>query len=138
MSHVTVGGRVYVTDLDDFAYKQRTMLKIADSALILADTGLKKGYIGKLAKADLVDPVTKLNAKEEVFDLPLDWRLAGRAVLDQYNVSIETQTIMFDKFIANYTVEQRRVFINMYASIDPADTEALAAFVQNMLAMLVA
>jgi hypothetical protein len=137
MSKISIGGRVYVADIDDFAYKQRTMLNIADSAVILADTGLKKGYVGIVAKEKLVDPITSTNALDVPFDLPLDWRVTGIQILDGFGVPKVTQGAMFDNFINNYTVEQRRTFIDMYKSIDPNDSAALSSFVNNMLSMLV-
>ncbi len=137
MSYVTVGGRVYVPDLEDFAYKQRTMLNIADSAVILADIGVRKGYVGLLAKEKLVDPVEKKNALNETFDVPLDFRSTGISVLDSFGISKDIQGAMFENFMKNYTLEQRRVYISMFEQIDPNDHTAVSAFVNNMLSMLV-
>ncbi len=136
MSKISVGGRVYVTDLDDFAYKQRTMLHIEDSAVILADTGIKRGYVGIPAKEKLVDPITSTNTKNEVWELPLDFRMTGIAVLNNFGVPTATQATMFENFIKNYTVEQRRSYVAMFQAIDPNDSAALSAFVNNMLSML--
>jgi hypothetical protein len=136
MSKIAVNGRVYVADIDDFAYKQRELLGIKDSALILADTGVKKAYIGIYAKQVLYDPETKKNSADYEADLPLDWRQKGMFLMSSLGIPIETQTIMFNNFIAHYNVDQRRGYINIYNSIDHNDPIAEQAFVNQMVSIL--
>ncbi len=44
---------------------------------------------------------------------------------------------MFENFMKNYTLEQRRVYISMFEQIDPNDHTAVSAFVNNMISILV-
>jgi hypothetical protein len=138
MSHLNVGNRVYIKSEDDFAYKQRTMLGIKDSAVLIPDTNETKrvGYIGFEALHELVDPTTKKNAFDEPVEVPLDFRVIGISVLDNFGISKDTQGLMFNNFIKNYTKEQRKTFIDQFASIDTSNTELVQQFVNNMISML--
>lgn len=136
MSHIAVNGRAYITDIDDFGYNHRTLLQIKDSAYILSDTNIKKAYIGISAQKELVDPVTKLNALDELLHVPFDFRVHGISVLDMFGISKIVQGQMFDTFIRDYTKEQRTIYINKFLAINPTDSAAVQAFVNNMISLL--
>ena len=136
MAHIEVNGRLYVKDIDDFAYKQRTMLGIKDSAVALTDTGFRRGYVGLKAKEELIDPITKKNEYDIQFEIPLDFRITGIQTLDHFGISRETQALMFANFMANFTKEQRKVYIDMFVGLDRNNMTVVQQFVNNMIAML--
>ena len=136
MANIQVGGRAYITTDQEYAYKQRTMLGIESSAVVLSDTGVRKGFAGLQATQVLIDPNTKTNELNEQIDIPTDFREVGLSIMNQIGIPIETQTLMFNNFIANYTKEQRTTFVDSYDVLDKNDATAVHDFVNQMIALL--
>lgn len=128
--------RIYLKNIQEYGYKTRPMLGLSESQVVLGDDGVQYGYAGQELTHELIDPVTGKGGDEQSYSLPLDFRTVGIQVLTASGVPVETQGVMFNNFIKNYSRSQRMAFVQQYDSIDKNDASAVNAFVVSMLQML--
>jgi hypothetical protein len=136
MAHVSVGERIYLSDVDDFGYKTRTMLGIKNSAVCLSDTVKQRGYLGVTADTHIVNPVTQTNGLNEEIPVPTDFRTVGIEILDSIGISKNIQGTMFTNFVNNYTKEQRTQYVAAFNALDKTDSTAVSNFVSQMISTL--
>lgn len=135
-NHFNIGKRIYIKDIDEFAYTQRSLLGISESAVCLVDNFQRRGYIGIKAKEAIVDPESKVNALDEEVEVPTDFRVIGINILDDFGISKEKQGTMFTIFMTSFTKEERKHYIDMFDSLDKSDNAAITQFVNNMSRLL--
>lgn len=128
--------RVFVVDRSEFGNTTRPFLGIEGSKVVVADSGVSAGYAGRPALEAVVYTTTGKNLLDKSFPLPLDFRIVGIQIMTALGISIETQTTMFENFMTNYTATQRAGFIAAFEAVDPNDSAAVAAFVNQMLTLL--
>ena len=128
--------RVFLKDKGLYGNSVRTFLGLRDSAVVTSDDGSVLGYAGDVAKTNLVDAVSQKDGWGNELSLPLDFRVVGIDVMTSLGVPAETQQSMFQKFMTEFTAEERAVYVSEFQSIDPADTAAVQAFVNNMVTVL--
>lgn len=128
--------RVYLADKEVYGNKIRPLFGIPNSAIVMGDDGNKYGLVGPDYESNVVDPTTKLTPSGQTVPVPLDFRKVGIEIMGQFGVPHETQVAMFDKFMTDYSKEERDAFVESFEALDPEDTEAVQAFVDQMVAML--
>lgn len=128
--------RVFVVDHTVYGNITRPFLGIEGSKVIVADTGDLLGYAGQPALEEVVYTATQKNLLNQTFPLPLDFRRVGIQIMTALGIPIETQTTMFNNFITNFTPTQRQAYIAAFDAVDPNDSQAVADFVNQMLALL--
>jgi hypothetical protein len=136
MSYLEPNERTYVKPAEVFGAKQRPFLGIQNSAVVVCDDGVLRGFAGDEANVNLVSVVTKKDGLDQVNTIPTDFRMIGISILTAAGIPEATQIAMFSNFMTNFTKEQRDTYVSMYDGIDQNDTAALEAFVTQMLAML--
>jgi hypothetical protein len=136
MAHVSVGERIYLSDVDDFGYKTRTMLGIKNSAVCLSDTVKQRGYLGVTADTHIVNPVTQTNGLNEGVLVPTDFRTVGIEILDSKGISKLIQGTMFTNFVNNYTKEQRTQYVDSFNTLDKSNASNVDNFVNQMITTL--
>lgn len=111
MSHVSVGERVYVKDIDVFGDIVRKTVLGVDAVSLLDDEGNTTAFFGTKVESDIVNKQTGLDGSGAEVQVPVDVKEEGVEVLSAMNVSAEEQRLMFVKFMGMFDQETRRSYV---------------------------
>jgi len=126
--------RVYLKDSGEYATVRRRLLGLKKSAILEDDLGQVKVVAGVADSHRVVKNGLRLDGVLD--DVPIDFRTVGIDVLTSYAVDSDTQGRMFTNFMKDFTKNERDSYVALFETIDPQDSEQIAAFVNNMRTML--
>ena len=106
--HVTTGDRTFLKDYDEFAdVKREGFLGFKNSAVVLCDDGTMAGYCGDSLSEKVVNNSTGKDGKGVDFEIPLDVKQVGPAILSEVGLAPLDQKALFQKFMVLSKTERR-------------------------------
>lgn len=125
--------RVYLNDINMYGNVVRTGflgLKKSSSIVVLTDNGIMKAYAAS-QMCCIISASTKTNSMGETFDIPLDVKTIGAAILSEQGVTKLKQIRIFSKYLELEGHEQLK-YVNKWKTISSGSHSEKTTFLMDL------